>query len=67
MFDAPFYYMPMPVNKDGNGPSEPHETVRTLHEVWDAHCSTFCECGSEVVARWTATMLTAATQVAEAA
>lgn len=63
MFDGPFYYMPMPINKDGNGPAEAGDTVSVLHEVWDAHCNTVCLCSSEAVARWCATTLAASSQV----
>lgn len=55
----PAYYMPMPVNKDGNGPAEPDETVAVLHEVWDNMMQTVCTCPSEDMARRVATGLSA--------
>lgn len=59
MFDAPFYYMGMPVNKDGDGPADEADTYRIIHEVWDGNCATVCECRDEVTARWVAQQLTA--------
>lgn len=56
---GPFYYMPMPINADGNGPADPDETVKTLHEVWDQFCQSVCSCGDEVVARFIASSLNA--------
>jgi len=52
MIDLPVYYLPMPVNKDGNGPSGDDDTVRVLHEVWDPHCNTICEAPTEELARF---------------
>jgi len=46
----PFYYMPMPVTADGNGPADQDETVATLHEVWDGICNIVCRCENEAIA-----------------
>lgn len=32
----PFYVIPMPLDKDGRGPADESETVRTEYQVWDA-------------------------------
>lgn len=61
MFSTPFYYLPMPVNKDGNGPADEADTHRIVHEVWDGNCATVCECRDEATARWVAEQLTAHT------
>lgn len=42
MIDLPVYYMPMPVNSDGDGPAFGTEVARVIHEVWDPHCNTIC-------------------------
>lgn len=52
-----YYYMPMPVNKDGNGPADADDTARTLHEVWDDACLTVCTCADEATARHIAAAL----------
>lgn len=57
MFDAPFYYMPIPLDEDGSGPCEPEDAVRTSHEVWDSTCSTVCYCNNEETALWVAVRL----------
>lgn len=56
---GPFYYMPMPINADGNGPASPDETIRVLHEVWDQLCQSVCTCADEVVAHFIADSLNA--------
>ncbi|MFU0504141.1 hypothetical protein ACLKMW_06095 [Pseudaminobacter sp. NGMCC 1.201702] len=55
-----YYYMPMPVNADGDGPAMGDEAVATLHEVWDDACLTVCTCGDEAMARRVAEALNAA-------
>jgi len=45
------YYIGMPVNANGNGPACESETVRVLHQVWDASCATICEAPTEALAR----------------
>lgn len=52
MIDLPAYYVPMPITAKGDGPAEPHETVATLHQVWDANCFEVCSCRSEELARF---------------
>lgn len=59
MFQPPFYYLAMPVNKDGNGPADDDDVYRIIHEVWDGNCKTVCECASEEAARWVASQLSA--------
>lgn len=27
--------IPMPIDKDGNGPADKNETVKVLYEIWD--------------------------------
>lgn len=36
----PFIVVHMPLNKDGNGPASPEETVKVVWEVWDSACQT---------------------------
>lgn len=64
MFSPPFYYIAMPVNKDGNGPADEADTYRIIHEVWDGNCVTVCECRDEPTARWVAEQLSASPIVA---
>lgn len=54
---VPYYYMPMPVNTDGDGPADERETAHVLHEVWDGDCLTICRCCDEEMARWVADQL----------
>lgn len=60
-----YYYMPMPVRDDGNGPATSGEAVRTLHEVWDDACLTVCTCDNEATARHIASSLNDRPIVAE--
>lgn len=48
---GPFYYMPMPVNANGDGPADPDEAVKVLHEVWDQLMLIVCRCENEAIAR----------------
>lgn len=48
---GPWGYVPMPLTKEGNGPAEPHETVITMHEVWDDTFLSLAECRHELNAR----------------
>lgn len=41
------YSIPMPLDKNGNGPVPPDETVITYYEVWDQVCNEICRCRSE--------------------
>lgn len=52
MIDLPVYYMPMPINADGDGPAFGEDVKRVLHEVWDPHCNTICEAPTEELARF---------------
>jgi hypothetical protein len=67
MFDGPFYYMPIPVDKDGNGPCYADAVVNVEHEVWDGNCATVCRCADEATARWIVANMPSASQVAEIA
>lgn len=51
MIDLPVYYMPMPINAEGNGPADACELARVIHQVWDANCATICEAPTETLAR----------------
>lgn len=46
-----YYYMPMPIRADGNGPATGGEVARVVHEVWDDACLTVCTCNDEETAR----------------
>ncbi len=35
-YEPPYCVIPMPINEEGHGPAAPHETVKTLWEIWDA-------------------------------
>lgn len=59
MIDLPTYYVPMPITAGGDGPAEPHETVATLHQVWDANSHEVCTCRSEELARLVAASINA--------
>lgn len=59
MIDLPAYYLPMPVTAEGNGPADADETVRVLHQVWDANCFTICEAPTEELARFIAECINA--------
>lgn len=52
-----YYYMPMPVNADDDGPATGGEAVRIIHEVWDDACLTVCTCADEATARHIAAAL----------
>ena len=54
---GPYSYVPMPINKDGNGPADGDDVYRVIHEVWDGNCATVCECHDEATARWVADQL----------
>lgn len=54
MIDLPVYYMPMPVNENGDGPAFGDEVSRIIHEVWDPHCNTICTAPTEELARFIA-------------
>lgn len=57
MFDEPFFYMGMPINKDGDGPADDSDAYRIIHEVWDGNFATVCRCTDEPSARWVASTL----------
>jgi hypothetical protein len=59
--DLPVYYMPMPINADGNGPADASDTVRVLHQVWDANYTVACEAPTEESARSLAAYINANT------
>lgn len=45
-------YVPMPVDKNGNGPADRPRTARTEHQVWDAATNeTICTARDETAAR----------------
>ncbi|WP_457659569.1 hypothetical protein [Sinorhizobium medicae] len=54
-----YYYMPMPVDEDGNGPASEDETASIIHEVWGQESLTVCVCGNEAMARFVASALNA--------
>lgn len=57
---GPYSYVPMPIDKDGNGPADGDDVYRVIHEVWDGNCATVCECHDEAMARWVADQLNSA-------
>lgn len=55
---SPYIYVPMPVDKDGNGPIVPESAAfRTIHEVWDGANITVCECSDKEAAMLIAKLL----------
>jgi len=49
--DVVAMYVLMPINADGDGPSDKAETVRVEHQVWDAETNvTLCVAADEVIA-----------------
>lgn len=54
MIDLPVYYLPMPVNADGDGPAFGEEVSKIIHEVWDPYCNTICTAPTEELARFIA-------------
>lgn len=46
----PFTVIPMPLDKDGNGPADKDNAVKVVYQVWDAACQTVSEHGSQLQA-----------------
>lgn len=40
----PAVVVPIPLNAEGQGPSEPKDTRRTVFEVWDQQMISICSC-----------------------
>lgn len=49
--DNEWSYIPMPIDKDGRGPCEKRDTVRTVYEVWDCVNMTVAVCDYEDCAK----------------
>lgn len=56
-FRAPFMAIPMPIDRDGNGPVDPTVTITTLQEVWDGTHATVCSCFDVETAQFIAKLL----------
>lgn len=54
--EGPCFMVPMPLNKDFNGPEQnPEAVVLTVYEVWDQVFNNICQCkyegDAELIAR----------------
>jgi hypothetical protein len=50
--ESKWYLIPMPLNKDGDGPADPEETVKTVYEIWDNNLEAICTCSNLKAARY---------------
>ena len=41
-----YFYIPIPINKDGNGPCDEKDSVKIIHEIWDDGFLTVAVCPS---------------------
>lgn len=46
-----YFYMPLPVNKEGKGPVPMEEAHEIIHEIWDVCAVTVVICRDEEMAR----------------
>lgn len=57
MISYPVFVMPMPLDKDGNGPAGSDETVMTEFQVWGCDSQLVCTAASRETADLIASLL----------
>jgi hypothetical protein len=50
--ESKWYLIPMPLDKNGDGPADPKETVRTVYEIWNDNFETACICSNFKAAKY---------------
>lgn len=61
-FYPPFFIMPIPLNKNGEGPASEAETVTTVYQIWDGANQTFQSFNDERGAREALALLDGVTE-----